>query len=317
MNVLVTGVQTVKGRFVCKKLCEDHTIYGLDEDMTPVEGVKRIFHAAEFDQIKDIDVVIHLAGMGFDTTDFSKSLDFIESNLGLTQCIYEWFKTSSATQFYFLSSIKAVGKRDECEVLTEKLQPAPFGPLGESKYLAEQYILQNEAYLKKTYILRTALLHGEGRFFNYNVKRVFRNLRRGLPFPFGSFECRRSFTSLNNFAFVLKQMLVKPLSPGVYNVCDDGSLSANEFYKLLGEAAGKKIRVLYLGKGFFRCLARFSEKFNLNTFNWYEYEKLNTNFIVSNQRIKDALGIDKMPFPLREGIINSTRDFLAHEKKRK
>jgi len=315
MNVLVTGVQTIKGRFVCGKLSEEHTVYGLDNVLTPVEGVKRIFLPTEFDEIKDIDAVIHLAGMGFDTTDFSKSLEFIESNLGLTQCIYEWFKSSTATQFYFLSSIKAVGKRDECEVLTEKLPPAPFGPLGESKYLAEQYILQNEAYLKKTYILRTALLHGKGRFFNYNVKRVFRILRKGLPFPFGSFECRRSFTSLDNFVFVLMKMLEKPqdnlIPSDIYNVCDDGSLSSNEFYKLLGEATGNKIRILYLGKRFFKCIADFSEKFKLSTFNMYEYDKLNTNFIVSNQKIKDALGIEKMPFPLKDRIIKSTLEYMA------
>jgi len=308
MNVLITGVHSTVGAFLVEKLSPFHTVYGMDHTSDAMEGVNRVFMCTEFTQIPQVDAVIHLAGKNEDTIDLSKSLEYMENNVGLTRCIFEWFKNSNAKQFYYLSSIKVIGNRTDSEVLTEEMEPKPFGPLGESKYMVEQYLQDTWLLDKKVYILRTAFLHGRGLFCNDNTKRIFKWIREGFPYVFGSFECRRSFTSLDNLHFVIAQMLEKNIPGGVYHLTDDGSMNTKEFINLMGQALGKKTRIWRLGKGIFKVVAFFSGLFH-GYFNMFEYSKLTLNFVTSNQKLKKALGLESMPFKLQEGLVKSAHEY--------
>lgn len=263
----------------------------------------------------EVDAVIHLAGKTEDTIDLSKSLEYMENNVGLTRCVFEWFKTSNAKQFYYMSSIKVLGNRSEVEELTEALDPQPFGPLGESKYMVEQYLQETWLLDKKVYILRTAFIHGRGLLCNDNTKRLFNWIQKGIPYVFGSFECKRSFTSLDNIHFVISQMLEKELPEGVYHLTDDGSMNSTEAYHLIGQVVGKKVRVWRLGKGLFKMLATVIGWFG-GYFDLFEYRKLSMNFVASNHKIKAALGVEKMPFPLHDGFVKSVVEYAelqSHE----
>src|ERR1035437_8025432 len=139
MNILITGIRSTAGAFLVEKLSPYHMVYGMDHTSEGMDGVKKVFVCTEFPQLPEVDVVIHLAGKDADTIDLSKSLEYMENNVGLTRCIFEWFKSSNAKQFFYMSSIKVIGNRPKGVELTEDLQPMPFGPLGESKYKVEQY----------------------------------------------------------------------------------------------------------------------------------------------------------------------------------
>ena len=310
MNVLVTGVHGTTGAFLVEKLSPYHTVYGMDDTSDAMEGVSRVFLCTEFSQMPEVDAVIHLAGKDADTIDLSKSLEYMEHNVGLTRCIFEWFKASNAKQFYYMSSIKVIGNRTDSEELTEEMEPMPFGPLGESKYMVEQYLQETWLLDKKVYILRTAFLHGRGVLCNDNTKRIFNWIRMGFPYVFGSFECRRSFTSLDNLHFVIAQMLEKNIPGGVYHLTDDGSMNSKEFTQLIGKALGKKARIWRLGKGIFKVVAYITGLFH-GYFDLFEYRKLTLNFVTSNQKLKKALGLDTMPFELQEGLIKSVKEYAV------
>jgi nucleoside-diphosphate-sugar epimerase len=280
----------------------------MDHTSEPMVGVKMVFNCMEFPKLPEIDAVIHLAGKNEDTIDLSKSLEYMENNVGLTRCIFEWFKTSNARQFYYLSSIKVIGNRKDGLELTEEMSPKPFGPLGESKFMVEQYLQDAWLYDKQVYILRTSYMHGYGLFCNDNAERFFNWIRKGFPYVFGSFECKRSFTSLDNLHFVISDMLAKDIPSGIYHLTDDGSLTSSEFYRLIGMTLGRKVRVWRMGRTIFRVLAIVSGWLH-GYFNMFEYRKLSLNFVASNQKLKDALGLKKMPYELHDGLKKSAVEY--------
>jgi nucleoside-diphosphate-sugar epimerase len=308
MNVLITGVHSIAGTFLVEKLSPFYTVYGMDYTSEAMEGVSRVFTCMEFPQMPEVDAVIHLAGKNADTIDLSKSLEYMENNVGLTRCLFEWFKISSARQFYYMSSIKVIGNRPDGVVLTEELEPMPFGPLGESKYMVEQYLLGTWLLDKKVYVLRTSFLHGRGLFCNDNSKRVLNWIKKGLPYIFGSFECKRSFTSLDNLSYVITQMLEKDVPGGIYHVTDDGFVNSKDVCRLIGRTLGKKVRIWRLGRVIFKPIAVVSGWF-YGYFDTFEYKKLSLNFVASNRKLKTTLGIDAMPFPLEEGLAKSVREY--------
>lgn len=308
MKVLITGVQSILGKFLVDRLSPLHEVYGMDHTAEAVSGIDRVFTCKDFSQIPEVDAVIHVAGRAEDTIDVDKSLEYLENNVGLTRCIFDWFRQSNAKQFYYLSSIKVLGNREGEVELLEEMEPMPFGLLGESKLMAEKYLLDKWTMDKKVYVLRTAMMHGHGLLLNDNAKRIFNWVERGMPYVFGSFDCKRSLTSLDNLQYVLAQMLVKDVPGGIYHVTDDGWISSIEFCRLVGDVLDKKPRIWHLGKGLFKFIALIMEAFG-GFFNLYEYRKLSLNFVSSNRKLKDVLGLEAMPFPLNQSLKDSALEY--------
>ena len=65
------------------------------------------------------------------------------------QKIYDWFRESSASKFIFFSSVKAAADKVN-GVLTEEIEPTPLGLYGESKIVAESYILSLQSAVCST-----------------------------------------------------------------------------------------------------------------------------------------------------------------------
>ena len=92
--------------------------------------------------IEDYDVYIHLAGIAHDVKGKYINEDYFSVNYKLTKDFYDIFLKSNAKIFIFFSSIKAVTDHSD-EILTEKIFPNPKTAYGESKLLAENYILNH------------------------------------------------------------------------------------------------------------------------------------------------------------------------------
>tara|TARA_R110002124_G_scaffold189476_1_gene356790 strand:+ start:24911 stop:25294 length:384 start_codon:yes stop_codon:yes gene_type:complete len=124
--------------------------------------------------------------------------------------------------------------------LTEKTIPNPKTHYGIAKHQAEEYILSKKLPEgKRLYILRPCLIHGSGNKGNLNL--LYKLVDKGLPWPLGAFDNKRSFLSIENLCFVIKELLGNTTIPsGAYQVADDKSLSTNELIQLLGVSLGKK-----------------------------------------------------------------------------
>ena len=151
------------------------------------------------------------------------------------------------------------------------------------------------------------MIHGPGNKGNLNL--LYSVVSKGIPWPLGAFDNKRSFCSIDNISYVVEQLIVKDgVESGVYHVGDDEPLSTNELIGLISESVGKKSPIWKLPKGLMDTAARVGEVLHL-PLNKVRLQKLTENYVVSNDKIKRALGIDRMPVSAREGMRKTLESF--------
>lgn len=247
-----------------------------------------------------LDSVIHLAGLAHDTKGVLDDTAYFNVNYELTQKIYDKFLKSTAKKFIYVSSVKAAADKVD-GLLIETDTPNPITAYGKSKYKAEQYILQNstEARGKSSYILRPCMVHGPGNKGNLNL--LYQFVKKGIPYPLAAYQNSRSFLSIENLCFVCKEILLKDVEQGIYNLADDTPLSTEELYKLIANTINKDARVLNVPKGLISTIARLGDILKL-PINTDRVEKLTESYVVSNQKIKTELGLFCMPVSTINGL---------------
>ena len=311
-RILITGINGFVGTNFTNNWFKNHTIYGLDIHQPDKEGVERIFSWDELGKIPPLDAIVHLAGKAHDTKYRSEAQAYFDINTGLTQKIFDYFLQSDAKTFIFFSSVKAAADSVQGEILTEEVIPHPIGPYGESKIRAEEYILKagnqdSRAKNKNIYILRPCMIHGPGNKGNLNL--LYSVVSKGIPWPLGAFDNKRSFCSIDNISYVVEQLIVKEgVESGVYHVGDDEPLSTNELIGLISKSVGKKSRIWKLPKGLMDAAASVGGTLKL-PLNKERLRKLTENYVVSNVKIKQALGIEKMPVSAKEGMRKTLESF--------
>lgn len=312
MKILITGVHGFVGSNLVKALRVENTIYGLDIVAPQKEGVIKTYSWNELEQgyIPEVDAIIHLAGKAHDTKNQSKAQVYFDINTGLTQKIYDYFLKTSAKKFIFFSSVKAAADQVKGDVLTEDIVPAPKGPYGESKIKAEEYIQSKWPVDKSVYILRPCMIHGPGNKGNLNL--LYQVVSKSIPWPLGAFENRRTFTSIGNLCVVIKGLLTKPIESGIYHMADDEALSTNELIEIICTALRKKAHIWYVPKGLMNGIARVGGWLHL-PLNPLRMQKLTENYVVSNAKIKKALGLQKFPISAKEGLIYTIKSFKNHQ----
>lgn len=305
MKILITGVHGFVGSNLVEALKKEHTIYGLDIISPRKDGVMKTFSWEEIDKIPSVDAIIHLAGKAHDTKNKSASEVYFKVNTGLTQKIFDYFLAHGGIKkFVFFSTAKAAADKVN-GVLTEDVVPTPVGPYGESKIAAEKYILSfmeqrpSQFDGRGVYIFRPCMIHGPGNKGNLNL--LYSVVKKGIPWPLGAFENRRTFTSVENICFAVNGVLTKDVPSGIYNMGDDEALSTNELIEEICKSLGKKAHIWKLPKGLMTGIARIGGWLHL-PLDPERLRKLTENYISSNAKIKAALGIEKMPVNAREGL---------------
>lgn len=289
------------GSNLVEYLKSKNEIYGLDIVSPEKVGVVKTFSWDDLDAgvLPEMDAIIHLAGKAHDTKNKSADDVYFKVNTGLTQKIFDYFLASGASKFVFFSTAKAAADRVE-GVLTEDVVPTPVGPYGKSKIKAEEYVLGKELTAgKKVYIFRPCMIHGPGNKGNLNL--LYSVVRKGIPWPLGAFENRRTFTSIENICFAVNGVLTKVVPSGIYNMGDDEALSTNELIEEICKSLGKKAHIWRLPKVLMTGIAKVGGWLHL-PLNPDRLQKLTENYVSSNAKIKAALGVEKMPVDAREGL---------------
>jgi len=312
MNILITGLHGFIGCNLTIALKAKQTLYALDIISPEKDGVAQTFSWSDLESnnLPEVDTIIHLAGKAHDTKNQSEAQIYFDINTGLTQKIYDYFLTSSARKFIFFSSVKAAADTVPGGVLTEEVIPAPKGPYGESKILAEKYIQDHWPAPdsgKQVYILRPCMIHGPGNKGNLNL--LYSVVHKGIPWPLGAFENRRSFTSVDNLCFVIDGLISGDVESGIYHMADDEALSTNELIEVMCEAMGREARIWHLPKSLMNFAAQIGGVLHL-PLDPERLRKLTENYVASNAKIKNALGVDHMPITAREGLRRTMQSFL-------
>lgn len=250
--------------------------------------------------------VIHLAGKAHDLKNVSTPDEYYKVNTDLTKVVFNAFLESKAKVFITLSSVKAVADEIDGE-LSEDAMPNPITHYGKSKLLAENYILSKPIPQgKRVYILRPCMIHGPGNKGNLNL--LYSIISNGIPWPLGLFENSRSYLSIENLCFIIKELIDREdIASGVYNVADDVPLSTNEVVNIIAESRGKNAKIWNISKNLIRILARLGDFLKL-PLNSERLHKLTNSYVVSNSRIKLAIC---MPLPVssKDGLIRTFQSF--------
>ena len=305
MKILITGVHGFVGSNLVKYLVDKDDIYGLDIIAPEKEGVIKTYSWSELESgsINEVDAIIHLAGKAHDTKNQAAADVYFKVNTDLTKKIFDYFLAhDSIKKFVFFSTAKAAADKVD-GVLTEDVVPTPVGPYGESKIAAERYLLSKmedvRSKSKDVYIFRPCMIHGPGNKGNLNL--LYGVVKKGIPWPLGAFENRRTFTSIENICFAVNGVLTKDVPSGIYNMGDDEALSTNELIEEICKSLGKKAHIWKLPKGLMYGVAKVGGALHL-PLDSERLRKLTENYISSNAKIKKALGVDKMPVDARKGL---------------
>lgn len=327
MKILITGVHGFVGTNLVNSLSPANEIYGLDIIAPEKSGVVKTYSWDDLDdgKVPEVDAIIHLAGKAHDTKNQSAAEVYFKVNTGLTQKIFDWYLAHpTAKKFIQFSTVKSAADRVEGDFLTEECIPTPVGPYGESKIAAENYIIEKfapealkrpfhnftdeDAVVdgKKVYIMRPCMIHGPGNKGNLNL--LYGVVSKGIPWPLGAFENRRSFTSIGNLQEVIKGLLTKDAPSGIYHMGDDEALSTNELIEVICSALGKKAHIWNIPRGLMNGVARVGDWLHL-PLNTQRMQKLTENYVVSNAKIKAALGMKKMPVRAKDGLGETIKSF--------
>lgn len=253
------------------------------------------------------DIIFHFAGKSHDIKNTSNPDDYYQINTDLTKKIYDEFLKSNASVFITLSSVKAAADVLD-NALTEEHIPKPITDYGKSKLLAEEYILSKKIPTgKRVYILRPCMIHGPGNKGNLNL--LYKIVKKGIPWPLGSFDNKRSFCSIDNLCFIINELIINDqIASGVYNIADDETLSTNELIKLIAQSLDKRPFILNIPKYLINGISKLGDIFKL-PLNTERLSKLTETYIVSNRKIKNAIN-KQLPISASSGLLKTFNSFL-------
>ena len=157
-------------------------------------------------------------------------------------------------------------------------------------------------------------LVGEGE--NLEIKcprpnKFFKLVSKGIPWPLGSFDNKRSFCSIDNLMFIIKELINREDIPsGVYNVADDEALSTNEVFSLLAVSQNRIPKIWFLPKGLIKALAKLGDLLRL-PLTTERLQKLTESYVVSNQKIKSVIG-KNLQISAKDGLLKTFNSFYTN-----
>ncbi|RVU00713.1 NAD-dependent epimerase/dehydratase family protein [Mucilaginibacter limnophilus] len=300
-NVIITGYSGFVGKnltgYLMRKGCK---ITGVGRTQGVVEPFDTITYS-QLSQLNNFDAIIHLAGKAHDLKNTSLEAEYFLVNTDLTMQVFKEFLRSEATDFIYLSTVKAAADSVSGELL-ETDEPQPATAYGRSKLAAEQQLLAMPLPLgKRLFIIRPCMIHGPGNKGNLNLLYTLVNKR--VPYPLAAFSNKRSVLSIQNLLFALNAILSDSKIPGgIYNIADDEPLSTTQMIDIMAKALHIKAFKWHISPGLIKFAARAGDKLHL-PLNSHRLQKLTESYVVNNAKLKKALGISKFPVSARDGLI--------------
>jgi nucleoside-diphosphate-sugar epimerase len=150
------------------------------------------------------------------------------------------------------------------------------------------------------------MIHGPGNKGNLNL--LYKLVSKGIPWPLGAFDNKRSFCSIDNLMFIIKELINRDNIPsGVYNVADDEALSTNEVISLFAVSQNRKPKIWILPKGLIKTFAKLGDLLQL-PLTTERLQKLTESYVVSNQKIKSAIG-KNLQVSAKDGLLKTFNSF--------
>lgn len=304
-SIIISGITGFVGGNLKKYVSDSYKCIGVSRKRNTQENVFS-YKDISSEKLDNCFAFIHLAGKAHDLKKTPVEEAYFKANTTLTKTLFDCFLKSKCEVFIYMSSVKAVAD-SVTGFLTEEETPNPISAYGKSKLAAENYILSKKIPAgKRIYILRPCMIHGANNKGNLNLLYSF--VAKGIPYPFGKYENRRSFVTVENLCFIISKLIKgNTIASGVYNIADDASISTNNLVKIIGETINKPARILNTPKIIVNFIAKIGDIIPI-PINSERVQKLTENYEVSNTKIKKALAED-LPLSTKEGLQKTIASF--------
>ncbi len=247
-------------------------------------------------------IYVNLVGKAHDHEQLAKEEDYYFVNVELTKRIFNEFVHSRAELFVHVSSLAAVEEFESMLPLKETDPCHPQSFYGKSKRAAEVWLLDQQLPMnKKLIILRPPMVHGKGDKGNLGL--LYKLISKGIPYPLSAFDNKRSFISIDNFIFFVKQIIqgYDKLDNGVYHISDDEPVSTSEIITIIQQVVGRNVMNLTIPKVVVSAIAKLGDFIPI-PLNSKRLKKMTSNLVVDNSKIKKQLGVNILPSTAQEGL---------------
>src|SRR5690606_37870376 len=95
---------------------------------------------------------------------------------------------------------------------------------------------------------------------------------------------------------------------GIYHIADDEPVSTKEIIDVIKQVTGKNIPDLALPRSLVKGLAKIGDVLPI-PLNTKLLKKMTSDLLVSNTKIKEALGIESLPLTAEEGLEKTIQSF--------
>jgi nucleoside-diphosphate-sugar epimerase len=257
MRYLITGATGFVGVHLCRALVsEGHSVVALvrnpakakalPAEVETLAGDLGLF--AEPDAVLPaVDVVVHLAGVvAAPTADVYEQINF-SSVVDLVGCLekQQW----KPKRLLFASSLAAAGPSPAGRAWTEADALAPIDPYGEAKARAEDAV-RGASF--PTTSFRPCIVFGPQ---DPATLTLFKSASRGVGLRVGSQPQRLSFVDVRDVVSAIVKMSEDERDGHqTYYVSHPDPTNLDHIWKALGQAVGKKVRVLPLPAGVLRAV---------------------------------------------------------------
>ena len=193
--------------------------------------------------LKNVDVLVHLAGVAHRPSASQESYDLI--NHKATLLLAKTASDQGVKRFIFLSSIGVNGNTSSVsKPFTSKSVPAPHNDYARSKYDAELGLRElGRVSSMEIVIIRPPLIYGNSAPGNFS--KLVRLVQFGLPLPLSALENKRSFIGITNMcSFICKVIdlnLTKLGKCEIFLVSDREVISTAKLISAIGKSRGKSV----------------------------------------------------------------------------
>ena len=254
-RVVVTGASGFVGKHLCSRLAtsgarviagvrESQVIAGADSSalMTPESSLEHLTEA-----LHGAQAVVHLAAAVHDVHGRTTEADYWRVNRDYPLLLARAAVAAHVERFVFVSTIKVNGEGTSGNAAYREDSPAsPHGPYAESKWQAEQSLLQlSAASGLQMRIVRPPLVYGPGVRANFHS--LMRWVQLGVPLPFGSLHNARSLVYVENLTDLLARLALgtgNEANSQTYLVSDGADLSTPELVRGIATALGVSPRLV-------------------------------------------------------------------------
>ena len=245
--VLVTGANGFVGRHLVPALHEQsHQVMGVmrTDDATIAERLTHTWPTLGLiaDDLRDVDTVIHLAGMAHAPAQGADRAALFNVNVDQSVNLYRQAVAAGVRRFIWLSSIKVLGDRSAGPLSVD----APYLPgddYAASKVDAEKCLLAEPAGDTALCIVRPPLVYGPG--VKANFLSMLRYATSVWPLPLASALAPRAWLGVHNLVDLLLHLLENELvvEPRIWHVRDAEESSVRDMLELIATQAGHKLKL--------------------------------------------------------------------------